>query len=284
MSESSIGIAVTKSLVLHGAIVLTVVAGALFKTDSPHVIELGANEPQEREIIEAVAVDEARVLEQVAQIQNQREEARRAEEARVAELERRAREAEQRRQREQQEARRAEQQRREQESLARAEAERLEQARREAEQRLEAQRLEEERLAEERRQREEQERREEEAARAQAEFERQLREAAEQERAEREQARQRRVLSEVERYQVLIRQTIQRNWLTDPSMRGKSCELRISIARDGFVTNVQIMEGDRAVCESAQAAVLRAGSLPVSEDPDVYREMNNILLRVEPNL
>lgn len=283
MIEAKLGSALVKSVVLHGALVGVLVAGTFLSPQALHVIEMGDDLPAP-EIIEAVAVDESRVREQVANIQRQREEAQRAEEARVAELERRAREAEQRRQREQQESRRAEQQRREQEAQARAEAERLEEARREAERRLEAQREEEARIAEERRQREEQERREREAAEAQAEFERQMREQAERERAERERARQRRVLSEVERYQVLIRQTIQRNWLTDPSMRGKSCELRISIARDGFVTNVQIVNGDRAVCESARAAVLRAGSLPVSEDADVYREMSNILLRVEPNL
>ncbi|MCC5854293.1 MAG: cell envelope integrity protein TolA [Idiomarina sp.] len=279
--SAGLGVAITKSVLLHGVVGALLFASMEFVPSKDMVIELGA---EEIDIIEAVAVDQEQVQQQVQRIQQERDAARRAEEQRVADLERRAREAEQRSQREQQEQRRQEQERRRREAEARAEQERLERERQEAERRLEEQRAEERRIEAERQRREEERRREEEAARQRAEQEQQIQERMERERQERERARQQRVLSEVERYQVLIRQTIQRNWLTDPSMRGRACQLRISIARDGFVTNVQVIDGDRAVCESARAAVLRAGSLPVSSDPDVYREMSNITLRVEPNL
>jgi colicin import membrane protein len=89
-------------------------------------------------------------------------------------------------------------------------------------------------------------------------------------------------MSEVERYQALIQQAIQRNLIVDSSMRGQSCVLNISLARSGFVTDVQVGEGDRAVCEAARAATLRAGELPMSEDSSVYEELRSIRLRVEP--
>lgn len=272
-----------KSLALHGAIVAAVVISVYVSPPSLHTVEVNQSE-SEVDVIEAVAIDSQQVTQQVERIQEERAQAKRLEEERVAALERRAREAQQRREREQQESRRAQEERNKQQAEARAEAERLEQVRQEAEKRIQEQKEEEAKIEEQRRQRIEEERRREEAARKQAELERQIREEAESQRAAREKERQSKVQSEVDRFKALIQQTIQQNWLTDPSMRGQSCALRISTARDGFVTNVQMGDGDRAVCESARAAVLRAGSLPVSDDPDVYRELSNFTLRVEPNL
>ncbi|WP_241973640.1 cell envelope integrity protein TolA [Aliidiomarina shirensis] len=247
-----------------------------------------------QEIVNAVAVDQAQVEAQVQRIQEQRAEQQRAEEQRIADLERRAREAEQQRQREEQRARQvaaereqaAERTRRAREEAQQAERERAEaeQQRQQAAERLRQQQEAEERAAAERQRLEEERRAQEQAARERAERERQLQERLEREQEQRNRARQQRVLTEVERYQALIRGAIQRNWLTDSSMRGKTCVLTISLARDGFVTNVQIGEGDRAVCESARAAVLRAGNLPVSDDADVYEQLRNFRLRVEPQI
>lgn len=248
--------------------------------------------PPPQEIVRAVAVDQAAVEAQVQRIRDQQDAARRAEEQRIADIERRAREAEQRRQREEQRAREvaaerdraAQQAQREREQAAQAQRERqqAERAREEAAERL-RQQQEAERQAQAERERQEAERRaQEQAARERAERERQLQERLAREQEQRNQARQQRVLTETERYQALIRGAIQRNWIVDPSMRGQSCVLTISMARDGFVTNVQMGEGNRAVCESARAAVLRTGNLPVSEDPDVYEQLRNFRLRVEP--
>jgi len=246
------------------------------------------------DIVEAVAVDEAQVQAQVQRLQEQRDAQRRAEEQRVAELERRAREAEQLRQREAERAAQVQREREQQERQrqqaeqqarqAREEAQRADREREQAAERL-RQQQEQERQAEAERQRREQERQEaERQARERAERERQLQERLAEEQAARNRARQQRVLTERDRYRALIRQTIQRNWIVDSSMRGKSCTLNISLARDGFVTNVTVGEGDRAVCESARAAVMRAGSLPMSDDPDVAEQLRNINLRVEPQL
>lgn len=282
------------SVLLHVGLVGAMVVSMEFTPapkDSPQLSSPSISEvtsaPQE--IVRAVAVDQAAVEAQVQRIRDQQEAERRAEQQRVADIERRAREAEQRRQREEQRAREvaaereraAEQARREREQAQREQAE-AERQREEAAERL-RQQQEAERKAQEERERLEAERRaQEQAARERAERERQLQERLEQEQAQRNQARQQRVLTEVERYQALIRSAIQRNWITDSSMRGKSCVLTISMARDGFVTNVQVGEGDRAVCDSARAAVLRAGNLPISEDPDVYEQLRSFRLRVEP--
>jgi colicin import membrane protein len=285
------------SVLLHVGLVGAMVVSMEFTPapkDSPQLSSPSISEvtPAPQEIVRAVAVDQAAVEAQVQRIRDQQEAVRRAEQQRVADIERRAREAEQRRQREEQRAREVaaqreqatEQARREREQAQQAQRERVEaeRQREEAAERLRQQQEAERRAQEERARAEAERRAQEQAARERAERERQLQERLEQEQAQRNQARQQRVLTEVERYQALIRSAIQRNWITDASMRGKSCVLTISMARGGFVTNVQIGEGDRAVCDSARAAVLRAGSLPMSEDPDVYEQFRSFRLRVEP--
>ena len=117
-----------------------------------------------------------------------------------------------------------------------------------------------------------------------AEREAQLKKEMEEERARRQAARRQQVLSEVEKYQALIRQTIQRNWTVDDSMQGKSCELTISVAPSGFVKSVDTGNGDASVCRSARNAVLKANTLPVSEDPEIYQQMSTIKLTVKPQL
>ena len=117
-----------------------------------------------------------------------------------------------------------------------------------------------------------------------AEREAQLQKEMEEERQRRSAARRRQVLSELEKYQALIQQTIQRNWNVDDSMSGKSCELTISLAPSGFVKSVTTGAGDPAVCRSAENAVLKATTLPVSEDPEVYQQMSTIKLTVKPQL
>ncbi|EGN74654.1 TolA protein [Idiomarina sp. A28L] len=288
------------SVLLHFVLGTAIVVSMDYTPTLPEVreqptLESSADDSQAappQEIVNAVAVDQAQLEAQVQRIQDQRAAAQRAEEQRIADLERRAREAEQQRQREEQRARQvaaereqaAEQTRRAREQAQQAERERAEaeQQRQQAAERLRQQQEAEQRAAAERQRLEEERRAQEQAARERAERERQLQERLEREQAERNRARQQRVLTEVERYQALIRSAVQRNWIVDSSMRGQSCVLTISLARDGFVTNVQVGEGDRAVCESARAAVLRAGNLPVSDDADVYEQLRNFRLRVEP--
>jgi len=101
--------------------------------------------------------------------------------------------------------------------------------------------------------------------------------------AVRQQARRQQTMTEVGRFTALIRQTIQGNLITDRStMEGKSCKLTISLAPSGFVTNVVIGNGDKVVCDAAKTAIYKAGTLPVSKDPEVFKEMRTISLTVVP--
>jgi len=101
--------------------------------------------------------------------------------------------------------------------------------------------------------------------------------------AGRQQARHQQVMTETNRYTALIIQAIQRNLITDRStMEGKSCKLTISLASSGFVTNVVVGQGDRIVCQAAQKAIYKAGTLPVSKDPEVFKTMKKISVTVLP--
>ncbi|XQW86301.1 cell envelope integrity protein TolA [Thalassotalea piscium] len=122
-----------------------------------------------------------------------------------------------------------------------------------------------------------------EAAKEKAAQERLLEQQMAEEMENRNQARRRQVLSEIGRYTALITQTIQRNLITDKAtMEGRSCKLTISLAPSGFVTNVVIGQGNRVVCDAAKAAIYKAGTLPVSKDPEVFKEMRAISLTVVP--
>jgi colicin import membrane protein len=102
--------------------------------------------------------------------------------------------------------------------------------------------------------------------------------------ANRQQARRQQMMTEIDRFTALISQAIIRNFLIDRStMEGKSCKLTISLAPSGFVTNVVTGQGDRTVCAAAKTAVYKAGTLPVSKDPEIFREMRTISLTVAPD-
>ena len=91
------------------------------------------------------------------------------------------------------------------------------------------------------------------------------------------------MMSEIQRFAALITSIIDQNMINDRStMEGKSCKLTISLAPSGFVTQVKINNGDSVVCEAAKRAIYKAGTLPVSKDPEVFKEMRNIDVTVVP--
>ncbi|GGA76377.1 hypothetical protein GCM10011369_17810 [Neiella marina] len=258
--------------------------------------------------IQAVTIDQSRIDEQVKRIKADKERKRLAEKKRIEELERKLKEVENKRKAEQNRLKKleTERKRKEQEKKAadkavaeakkkqkleaekarKAEAERK---RKEAERKAaekaaaEAKKKREKEEAERRRKEEERKRKEQEA-REQAELERLMQQELEAENQQIGQQRQAQILSEIDKFTALIRATIQRNWLVDSSMAGKQCQLTIRLARDGFVTSVDNGVGDPVVCSSARNAVLKAGTLPMSADPEVNQKMREIRLTVEPNL
>ncbi|WP_241970313.1 cell envelope integrity protein TolA [Idiomarina seosinensis] len=293
------------SVGIHLAIAGVLLISFEFTPNEPESMEVSLSESefneQPDEVVQAVSVDKAAVQQQVDRIKAQQEAERQAEQQRIAELERKAEAARKAREREEQrreEIQRQQQQQQQEATKARQaaeeakrEAEKLaeqrrkaEQAAREAEQRRKAAEEAERRAEEERKRREAERKRLEEERRKAAEREAQLQKEMEAERERRQAARRQQMLSEIEKYQALIQQTIQRNWNVDESMSGKSCELTISLAPSGFVKNVSTGAGDPAVCRSAENAVLKATTLPVSEDPEIFEQMSTIKLTVKPQL
>jgi colicin import membrane protein len=101
--------------------------------------------------------------------------------------------------------------------------------------------------------------------------------------ATRNKARKQQMMSEIQRFAALITSIIDQNMINDRStMEGKSCKLLISLAPSGFVTQARVVDGDAVVCEAAKRAVFKAGTLPVSKDPEVFKEMRNIDVIVVP--
>lgn len=264
-------------LVMGGMLMLSVDFSS-----TPEVVQPQVN------VVQAVAVDSAVIERQFEAIEQKKE----AERQRLAEIERQKREAEQQRreqQRKAEEAKKRQQQeaqaaalaekkkRQEQEKARRLEQERQKKAKEEAERKA--------REAEERRKREEQAAREAERKRkeeaARAEQERLMQEQLQVEQAARQRQRQRHILSETDKYRALIMQSIQRNWIVDDSMQGKSCRLNISVASNGFVKTVKILEGDPRTCKSAETAVYKTATLPVPKDPDVLQQFLNFNLTVK---
>ncbi|MFT5879031.1 MAG: colicin import membrane protein [Moritella sp.] len=96
--------------------------------------------------------------------------------------------------------------------------------------------------------------------------------------------RQQEVMGEVDKYRLRIKGTIKKHILTNDAMRGKSCSLEIRLSDSGFVRSVTSGKGDRLVCAAAINAVNKAGSFPMSKDPDVAAQLKLIKLSYEPEI
>lgn len=283
---------VGKSFALHFALGAVLVTSVHF-SPTPEVPKLNAA----AQPIEAVVVDAAVINEQLQKIEDEKRQKLEAERRKKEEQERRIREREEEVRRAEQAAVEARRKKKEEEQRAAEEARQRKIAEQEKAKRLkeEREKKERERKEAERKKAEEDRKRKEAEERAREEAKRKEQEAlemAEQERILEEQLRaeqaarnarkRRQVISEIGKYTALIEQTIKRNWIVDPSMKGKSCRLNIRLASSGLVIQVTQLEGDSNVCRSAQSAVLKAETLPVSSDPDVFAEMKEINLTLKP--
>lgn len=244
--------------------------------------------PNAQPMIEAVVIDTA-ALEAKKQEKQRREEAQRQAEAKKREDERRKKqEAERKRQAEVERKRKAEEKRKADAAAAEAKRKKEEEDKRkkaedEKRQREEAERKrkdEEARIAREKA--EADRKRKEQEARELAEQQRMLQEQLEAEQAATQAQRSRQVLTEVQKYQALIKSTVQRYLIVDDAYYGKMCRLNIKLAPSGLVIKVEILEGDPVLCEASERAVYAPNELPVSEDPEVYQKLKDINLTVEP--
>jgi colicin import membrane protein len=293
---SRLRIALSISLFLHISVIAALLINGHFSQFkvSP---ELSHFEP----IIEATVIDESQLQKQVQKVKNEQQAKRVKEENRVKELERRAVNAEKKRQQQETEVSKLKEQTktqqlerkkaeqaavaaREKQKQEKAKANQLENDRKRKE--LEKEQAEEQ--AKSKRDKEEKALKEAERKRQdekdKAEQEKMLEEQLQAEQAVRQQKRNKQVLTEVQKYQALIKQTIQRNLIVDDSMKGKSCRLNIRLASNGLVTQVKELGGNTILCRAAKAAVFKSDTLPVSKEADVYQQLREINLTVEPEL
>lgn len=261
-------LSVGKSLLLHVALGATL----LMSVDYTR-IEKNQDLDFDKPIVQAVMID-SKVLEQQAKrLQDEKDEQRRKEEQQLANIEKQKKDklAEQQK---------ASAQKREKEKAKKLEAQRKQQEKAKLEE--QARKDKEKKAKEEKAQKDAERKRQE--AKEKAAQERMINEQLQAEQAVRQQRRNKQVLSEVQKYTALIKQTIQRNLIVDDSMKGRSCRLNIRLASNGLVIKVAILAGDPILCRAAQNAVLKSDTLPVSQEADVYQQLRDINLTVEPEL
>ncbi len=291
------------SIALHVVLVIGLFAGDFSTLPKPKPTPAkNAGEP-----IKAVVVDKAKLDAAVNKIKKQKTQQLNAENKRIKDAEKRASDAKKRRAKEEARIKSLEKQRKrkEQEKIkadkaaksAKAKAAKAEKVRKQKEQEKQAaekaaatarsKRLKEEadaKKAEELRLEKIAERKRQEiAAKEKALQDAMLAEQMANEMASRNQARQQQVMTEVERYSALIQRSISQRMITDRStMAEKSCRVEIKLAASGFVIDAKVKQGDKVVCDAALIAIGKAGNLPVSKDPEVFKELKEISILVIP--
>lgn len=265
---------------LIGAVILHGVFAAVFGLT---MINIWSKPLKPTLAIQAVVVDRS-VIDRAAR-QQQREKAQererqQAEQRRQQQQRQAEQRAEQERQQEQKQ-REVEQQRlqaEEQQARERQETERKAQAEADRQRKVEAERKRVEEI--ERKQKEEAERRKAAAdARLQQQREADLKSQIEEEEG-RAQAESAGLLNQ---YIAMIEQRIVRNWNRPPSARtGLECKVRVAQTPSGTVLSVQIDQcnGDAAVKQSIEAAVMRSSPLPPPPDPRLFER--NLVLVFKP--
>ncbi|MCL1078563.1 cell envelope integrity protein TolA [Parashewanella spongiae] len=307
VKQSTLTLSIVISLVVHVGVIAALAVGVDFN-EKPKALPQ-SNAP----IVKAIVVDQKLVAAQVEKIRKQKENAKQKEIDRQRELERKLEDARKARKKEQDKIKNLERERKRKQNeadkaAAAAKAHQIKQQKEKEKaakaERIRKQKEKEQRSAEKAAQRAKEKRRQEEAAAKKAEQERKRKaeaerkrkaDAAEKARQEKELAealaaeqsvlektRNRQVLSEVQKYKALITQTIKRNLVVDPSMKGKTCKVNIRLAKDGFVISTKTVSGDPVVCRASKTAITKAGRLPVSADAHVYNQMKDINLEVSP--
>lgn len=254
------------------------------------MIRMQLNAPPPQLAIQAVVLDTSQINAASRRQQQERERERQAAEQQAAQERRREQErlaqqeAEQRAEQERQvelQRRQEQEQRRiaeEQQAREQQEAQRKRQAEIEKQQKAEAERK---RVAEiERKQKEEaQKRKAAEDARLQAARENELQRQL----AEEEGLMQAESSGLNSQYAALIQQHIERNWNRPPSARaGLECEIRVAQSPNGVVLSAQVgrCNGDAAVKQSIESAVLRSSPLPPPPDRRLFQR--NLILNFKP--
>jgi colicin import membrane protein len=284
---------------LLGALLLHVLFAGIFGLT---MIQMSRHAPPPQLAIQAVVIDQS----MLANPNRERERARAREQERLRqerekelaakrekELEEQRRleeevvrqEAEQRAERERQ----AEQQRRLEEDQRRQAEEQQLRARQEEQRRREAE-AEKQRVAEaERKRAEEIKRKQEEDAKKRRAAEEARAQAAREEELRRQLAAEEEIMeargsSAMSQYAALIKQHVERRWIKPPSTRADlECDVKVVQAPGGAVLSAQVTRcnGDSAVRQSIETAVMRSSPLPQPTDPRLFERTLLLLFKAE---
>ncbi len=94
-----------------------------------------------------------------------------------------------------------------------------------------------------------------------------------------------RMAGEVDKYKALIIDAISRQWILPENVNGQlSSQFRIRLAPNGAVLDVNLTRssGDAILDRSAQSAIYKASPLPVPSDPSIFNVFRDISLTVRP--
>lgn len=86
---------------------------------------------------------------------------------------------------------------------------------------------------------------------------------------------------EISNYVTQIQTAIQSNFYDANSYAGKQCDLRIKLAPDGMLLDVQAVDGDPTLCRAAIKATTNT-SFPKPPSQAVYSVIKNALLDFRP--
>jgi len=252
-------------------------------------------------VIDAVVVDEARVLAELDKLKKleqrkdnadkAREKKLKREEKRLADLKKKKAEEQRRLKKEREKRKREEKRTKELEKTKKAETEKLKKLKNE-QKRVEEKRLEEQQRLDQlrkdevdRAKKKQEQKRKAEIERQRLESERALQEqlAAEQRLLEAESARQ--AQGVVDKYREIIKQKITRNWLRPAaSKKGLACKVLVRLIPGGEVIEVRITSssGDASFDRSVETAVLKASPLPLPPDPLLFEAFRELKLLFNP--
>lgn len=94
-----------------------------------------------------------------------------------------------------------------------------------------------------------------------------------------------RAQSELSRYEGLIRQKVERNWVRPPGWaKGMECLVRVRLAPTGEVINATVVRpsGNPAFDRSVENAVYKASPLPLPADQGLFEHFRELELRFRP--
>ena len=84
-----------------------------------------------------------------------------------------------------------------------------------------------------------------------------------------------------DQYGALIKKEIQRRYVVDANLRGKVCDVRLQLARDGTITGYQRVSGPDDICTAALTAIARTKKVPAPPSDAVYEKYKSSIIGFE---